>query len=91
MVELLVFGILRIILLDEKFGTLTLTAIRSERQYYATINYIHNNLVKHGWAESNFDWNQSSINWYLQEYGKEWLLDCCVKYYVENFGAGWND
>lgn len=66
-------------------------AIRSERHYYATINYIHNNPVKHGWAESNFDWNQSSINWYLQEYGKEWVLDCCVKYYVENFGAGWDD
>ncbi|BAZ11308.1 hypothetical protein NIES4071_31340 [Calothrix sp. NIES-4071] len=66
-------------------------AIRSESHYNAVVNYIHNNPVKHGYAESIYEWGQTSVNWYLQEYGKEWMSDFFAKYYEENFGEDWDD
>ncbi len=66
-------------------------AIRSERHYYTTLNYIHYNSGKHKWAESPYDWLQSSVYWYLQHYGRQWLRDVWVKYPVRDYGKGWDD
>jgi len=41
-------------------------AIRSERHYYTTLNYIHYNPVKHSLVQSPYDWIESSVHWYLQ-------------------------
>ncbi|RUT09159.1 hypothetical protein DSM106972_012120 [Dulcicalothrix desertica PCC 7102] len=65
-------------------------AIRSERHYNATINYIHRNPVKHLWTKSEFDWNQTSVHWYLQEHGEQWLLDRLVEYPVEDYDGDWD-
>jgi putative transposase len=66
-------------------------AIRSERHYYTTLNYIHFNPVKHGWAESPYDWAESSVHWYLEHFGREWLRDIWAKYPVRDYGHGWDD
>ncbi|MBD2499159.1 transposase [Anabaena azotica] len=66
-------------------------AIRSQRHYYTTLNYIHYNPVKHGLVTSPYDWVESSVNWYLQVYGREWLRDCWVKYPVKDYGKDWDD
>ncbi len=66
-------------------------AIRSERHYYTTLNYIHYNPVKHGWAKSPYDWGESSVHWYLQYYGREWLRSLWTEYPVRNYGSGWDD
>ena len=66
-------------------------AIRSERHYYATLNYIHYNPVKHGFMGSPYDWKESSVHWYLEQNGREWLRDCWVKYPVKDYGKGWDD
>lgn len=66
-------------------------AIRSERHYYTTINYIHYNPVKHKWATSPYDWKQSSVHWYLEHYGREWLRDLWVKYPLRSYGRGWDE
>jgi putative transposase len=66
-------------------------AIRSERHYYTTINYIHYNPVKHGWTKSPYDWAQSSVHWYLEYYGREWLRDLWMNYPVRNYGRGWDE
>ena len=66
-------------------------AIRSERHYYTTLNYIHFNPVKHGWAESPYDWTESSVHWYLEHFGREWLRDVWAKYPVRDYGHGWDD
>ena len=66
-------------------------AIRSERHYYTTLNYIHYNPVKHGWAKSPYDWKESSIHWYLVYKGREWLRDLWVRYPVRDYGFGWDD
>ncbi|NEO83064.1 MAG: transposase [Spirulina sp. SIO3F2] len=66
-------------------------AIRSERHYYTTLNYIHYNPVKHGWANSPYDWAYSSVHWYLEEEGRAWLRDSWVRYPVKEYGKDWDD
>ncbi|RUT01608.1 hypothetical protein DSM106972_067050 [Dulcicalothrix desertica PCC 7102] len=66
-------------------------AIRSERHYYTTLNYIHYNPVKHGWIESTYDWAESSIHWYLENHGRDWLREYWVKYPVKTYGKTWDD
>ncbi|AFZ19856.1 REP-associated tyrosine transposase [Allocoleopsis franciscana] len=66
-------------------------AIRSERHYYTTLNYIHYNPVKHSWSDSPYDWSCSSVHWYLEHQGREWLRDSWVRYPVRNYGKEWDD
>jgi len=49
--------------------------IRSHGHYNTTLNYLHCDPVKHGWVQSPYDWVESSVHWYLQEFGREWLRD----------------
>ena len=65
--------------------------MRSERHYFVTLNYIHNNPVKHGYVNQWGDWPYSSFSWYLQEKGREWLLDLWREYPVLNYGSGWDE
>jgi putative transposase len=66
-------------------------AIRSERHYHTTLNYIHYNPVKHGWARSPYDWMESSVHWYLEHFGRQWLRDVWASYHVRDYGRGWDD
>lgn len=65
--------------------------IRSERHYYATINYIHYNPVKHSYVNSPYDWQESSVHWYLKYEGRDWLRSCWVEYPLGDYGKGWDD
>lgn len=66
-------------------------AIRSERHYYATLNYLHYNPVKHRLVESPYDWPWSSVHWYLEHYDREWLRDLWQRYPVRDYGKAWDD
>ena len=65
--------------------------IRSERHYYTTLNYIHYNPVKHGLVASPYDWQWSSVNWYLETQGREWLQDTWRRYPVRDYGKNWDE
>jgi putative transposase len=66
-------------------------AIRSERHYYTTLNYIHYNPVKHCLAKSPYDWIETSVHWYLKVYGRQWLRDCWTQYPVQDYGKDWDN
>lgn len=66
-------------------------AIRSEKHYYTTLNYIHYNPVKHHLVSSPYDWQESSIDWYLQEKGRNWLRACWLEYPVKDYGQEWDN
>ena len=66
-------------------------AIRSDRHYYTTLNYIHYNPVRHGWAQSPYDCPESSVHWYLAHQGRQWLRDLWSRYSVRDYGLGWDD
>jgi putative transposase len=65
--------------------------MRSERHFFTSINYIHNNPVKHGYVAKWQAWPFSSVHWYLREKGRDWLLELWHEYPVLNYGAGWDD
>ena len=64
--------------------------IRSDGHYYASVNYLHYNPVKHGHARDPLAWPSSSAHWYLEHLGVEWLLDCWHEYPVRDYGKGWD-
>ncbi|MGJ5673459.1 MAG: transposase [Nostochopsis sp.] len=66
-------------------------ALRSEQHYYATLNYIHYNPVKHGLVKSPYDWIESSVHWYLQANGRQWLRDLWIQYLVLDYGKDWDN
>ena len=65
-------------------------AIRSKRHYYTTLNYIHYNPVKHHCVTSPYAWEESSVGWYLEHYGRGWLRDLWVMYPLRAYGEGWD-
>jgi putative transposase len=64
--------------------------MRSEAHYYATINYIHNNPVKHGHVKRWSDWAYSSFHWYLENKGRDWLINLWRQYPILDYGAKWD-
>jgi putative transposase len=65
--------------------------LRSERHYYASLNYIHANLVKHGHAAKADDWVWSSLSLYMEMVGREQLGQWWRQYPVGNYGEGWDE
>jgi putative transposase len=66
-------------------------AIRTERHYYASLNYIHANPVKHGYATCAEDWAWSSFQPYLDVVGREDLAEWWKQYPVGDYGKGWDE
>ena len=66
-------------------------AMRSEAHFYAALNYVHANPVKHGWVASPYAWEESSVHWYREHHGSPWLQDLWRLYPVREYGRGWDD
>jgi putative transposase len=66
-------------------------AIRSDAHYFACLNYIHANPVKHGYVKSGLDWAASSIHQFESDLGIAALHGLWKKYPVGNLGSGWDD
>ena len=64
--------------------------IRSDRPYFASLNYGHANPVHHGWTERADAWRWSSLAHYKQEVGAEVLATWTREYPVDRFGEGWD-
>lgn len=64
--------------------------IRNDRHYFATINYIHANPVKHEYVKDSRDWPWSSVHAYLAEVGRDRLKEWWNEYPVREYGKGWD-
>ena len=64
--------------------------MRSQAHFYTSLNYIHNNPVKHGYVKKWQNWPFSSIHWYFNCKGRDWLLDKWKKYPLRDYGAKWD-
>jgi len=65
--------------------------IRSERHYYASLNYVHGNPVKHGHVAKATEWPCCSVHEWTEKYGRDWMLELWRDYPVKHFGKGWDD
>ena len=65
-------------------------SMRSDRHFYASLNYIHHNTVKHGYATKWQDWPFSSANEYLEKVGTEKAAEIWREYPVLDYGKDWD-
>lgn len=65
--------------------------MRSDGHFYASLNYIHHNPVRHGYVTKWQDWPFSSIHWYCETNGRDWMFDLWRRYPLLGYGEGWDD
>jgi putative transposase len=65
--------------------------MRSERHFWATMNYIHHNPVHHGYVERWPDWPWSSACDFLAQLGRDEAEQIWLEYPIEDYGKGWDD
>ena len=64
--------------------------IRDEKDFYLRFNYIHHNLVKHGYVKTQDDvlkYPFCSYEQWIKGRGVEWMSDCFEKYPILDFTA----
>ncbi len=64
--------------------------IRSERHFWATLNYIHHNPVHHGHVQKWQDWIWSSAAKFLESVGRERAAQLWKDYPILDYGKGWD-
>ncbi len=64
--------------------------IRSERHFWASLNYVHNNAVHHGYADKWQDWPWSSAEDFLNQHGREETLRIWLEYPLYDYGKKWD-
>ena len=66
-------------------------AMRSDRHYWATLNYVHHNPVHHGYVERWTDWPWSSATDYLAEIDLNEAKRIWRDYPIRDYGKGWDE
>ena len=61
---------------------------RNEKDFYFHFNYVHHNLVKHGYVKIQDDvlkYPFCSYQQWTEKKGKEWMSDCFERYSILDF------
>lgn len=66
------------------------TAMKSERHFWATMNYVLHNAVRHGYVDRWQDWPYSNAAEYLKEVGRETAEARWREYPILDFGNDWD-
>jgi putative transposase len=64
--------------------------MKSERHFWATLNYVLHNAVRHSYVERWQDWPYSSAAQYLEEVGREEAERRWREYPVLDYGNDWD-
>jgi putative transposase len=67
-----------------------LKPIKSEAHRWATVNYIHHNPVRHGYAKRWQDWPFSSATQYLSTMARSEVERIWREFPVRDMGTGWD-
>lgn len=65
--------------------------IRNDAHFWATMNYIHHNPVRHGYVTQWPEWPFSSAHQYLAEVGEDFARQMWRQYPILDYGKGWDD
>jgi len=65
--------------------------MRTDRHYWATLNYVHHNPVRHGYVEQWTDWPWSSAADYLAQTDADEAKRIWRDYPLGDYGRGWDD
>ncbi len=64
--------------------------MRSDRHFYASLNYVLHNPVHHGYCERWQDWEWSNAKEYLEETGFEKAAEIWREYPILDYGKKWD-
>ena len=64
--------------------------MRNAGHFWATVNYIHHNPVKHGYVKQWSDWPFSSAAGFLEEVGRDAALELWQQYPILAYGKDWD-
>jgi len=64
--------------------------MKSERHFWATLNYVHHNPVHHGYVKKWSEWPWSSAQQYLAKVGTEEAKRIWLKYPILDYGKKWD-
>ena len=65
-------------------------AIKSEGHFWATLNYVHHNPVRHGYVEKWQDWPFSNASAYVKSVGRVEAQRVWNEYPIRDYGKGWD-
>ena len=65
-------------------------SMNSDRHFYASLNYIHQNPVKHRYVSKWQDWPYSSAIEYLSKVGTEKAAEIWREYPILDYGKDWD-
>lgn len=65
--------------------------MRNDGHFWATINYVHNNPVHHGYVPCWQDWPYSSAVEYLEQMGRDEAARVWKEYPLLDYGKGWDE
>ena len=66
------------------------TAMKSERHFWATLNYVLHNAFRHGYVSQWTDWPYSNAADYLQQVGQEHAIQVWKEFPILDYGAAWD-
>lgn len=66
------------------------TVMKSEGHFYASLNYILNNAVHHGYAKKWTDWPYCNASQYLECMGEEKAMQIWKSYPLYDYGKDWD-
>lgn len=66
------------------------TAMKSEGHFYASLNYVLNNAVRHGYAQKWTDWPYCNAAEYLKTMGRDKALRIWNAYPLLDYGKDWD-
>ena len=65
--------------------------MKSNRHFWASLNYIHHNPVKHGYVARWQDWAFSSAGNYLENVGKQKAVEIWREFPILDYGKDWDN
>jgi len=66
------------------------TAMKSERHFWATLNYVLNNAVRHGYVARWQDWPYSNAALYLEQTDRQEAEHRWREYPIDDYGRDWD-
>lgn len=64
--------------------------IKSDRHFWASLNYVHHNPVRHGYVQCWQDWPWSSAGEFLSQVGRERAAEIWQQYPLLDYGKKWD-
>jgi putative transposase len=66
-------------------------AMKSKRHFWASLNYVHHNPVRHEYVTRWQDWPFSSADQYLEQVGREQAAEIWKRYPIFDYGKDWDE